>query len=109
MKNSPSSLYHSNFTSLTFPHQRIDNSAAQVIQLRPPELNSGSVNSLNVATDFLKVCHDQHDGCHVEEFPLPSRVLDTDLPDEMVKLIEPQGQSGEYACLSYCVCVSDSS
>ncbi|ETS86568.1 hypothetical protein PFICI_00396 [Pestalotiopsis fici W106-1] len=78
------------------------NPAAHVMQLRPPELDSGSVHSLNIAAEFLKACRDQHDGCHVEESPLPTRVLDTDLPDGMVKLIEPHGQSGKYACLSYC-------
>ncbi|KAI0174939.1 heterokaryon incompatibility protein-domain-containing protein [Pestalotiopsis sp. NC0098] len=78
------------------------NPAAHVIQLRPPELDSGSVHSLNFAAEFLKKCRDQHDGCHPGESPLPSRVLDTDLSDGMVKLIEPHGQSGQYACLSYC-------
>ncbi|KAI1086968.1 HET-domain-containing protein [Rostrohypoxylon terebratum] len=78
------------------------NPAAQTIQLRPSDLDSGSVYSLDIAASFLRKCHDQHEGCSTSESLLPSRIIDTGSPDGLIRLIEPQGQSGSYACLSYC-------
>ncbi|KAN0091808.1 Heterokaryon incompatibility protein (HET) domain containing protein [Hyaloscypha variabilis] len=34
--------------------------------------------------------------------PLPTRVVDVGLQDDVVKLIEPEGATGRYFCLSHC-------
>lgn len=78
------------------------NPAAQTLQLRPSDLDSGSVYSLDMAASFLRKCRDEHEGCPAGESLLPSRIIDTGPPDGLIRLIEPQGQSGLYACLSYC-------
>lgn len=87
---------------LTLRHN-IGNPAAQTLQLRPSDLDSGSVYSLDMAASFLRKCRDEHEGCPAGESLLPSRIIDTGPPDGLIRLIEPQGQSGLYACLSYCV------
>ncbi|KAK7996718.1 transcription activator of gluconeogenesis [Apiospora arundinis] len=81
---------------------RKENPAFQELQLQPPELDSGSMHSLNIAGSFLAECQEKHERCSTKPVILPSRVIDTGLENDVVKLIEPRGQSGTYACLSHC-------
>ncbi|KAK6073425.1 HET domain-containing protein [Seiridium cupressi] len=76
--------------------------AASIIQQRPPDLDSGSEHNLDNAASLLNRCRDQHSDCVLHEPLLPSRILDINLSDDIVKLIEPREQNGRYACLSYC-------
>ncbi|KAI1146671.1 HET-domain-containing protein [Nemania diffusa] len=76
---------------------------AKELTVRPPDLYSGSESSLDVASSFVKQCHDGHDGCSRDETLLPSRIIDVGEGGNSIKLIEPvQGQQGIYASLSYC-------
>ncbi|KAK8096054.1 hypothetical protein PG999_014076 [Apiospora kogelbergensis] len=72
------------------------------VQLQPPDLDSGSMYSLDAAASFLAKCHETHEECSKKPALLPSRVIDTELSNDMVKLVEPRGESGIYACLSHC-------
>lgn len=80
---------------------------AKELTVRPPDLYSGSESSLDVASSFVKQCHDGHDGCSRDETLLPSRIIDVGEGGNSIKLIEPvQGQQGIYASLSYCASIA---
>ncbi|KAK6827546.1 heterokaryon incompatibility protein-domain-containing protein [Apiospora arundinis] len=81
---------------------RKENPAFHELQLQPPDLDSGSMHCLTIASSFLAECQEKHEECSTKPVILPSRVIDTVLEDDVVKLIEPRGQSGTYACLSHC-------
>ncbi|KAK7972559.1 hypothetical protein PG988_006693 [Apiospora saccharicola] len=79
-----------------------ENPAFHILQLQPPDLDSGSPYSMNTVASFLAQCEEKHESCSTKLAILPSRVLDTGLSNNIIKLIEPRGQSGTYACLSHC-------
>ncbi|RDL37703.1 uncharacterized protein BP5553_05136 [Venustampulla echinocandica] len=70
---------------------------------RPVERDSGSRQSLDVATSLVNNCVEKHERCAREVTPLPSRVLDVSSTGDMIRLIDcPAGLSGKYICLSHC-------
>ncbi|KAK8102131.1 heterokaryon incompatibility protein-domain-containing protein [Apiospora sp. TS-2023a] len=73
------------------------------LQLQPRDSDSGSLYSMTTVASFLTECDEKHEKCFKTPAVLPSRVLDTGLSKDVVKLVEPRGQSGIYACLSHCV------
>ncbi|KAK7917749.1 hypothetical protein PG985_011357 [Apiospora marii] len=79
-----------------------ENPSFHYFQLQPPDLDSGSPYSMGIAASFLAECEEKHEKCFKCPALLPSRVLDTGSSNDMVKLVEPRGQSGTYACLSHC-------
>lgn len=66
------------------------------------DTDSGSLNSLEVASSWLKDCVENHDSCSEGSALLPTRVLDIGASGNNIKLIESAGLSGKYACVSYC-------
>ncbi|KAF4631563.1 hypothetical protein G7Y89_g6562 [Cudoniella acicularis] len=60
---------------------------------------------------WIERCDQEHEGCHGERFPvLPTRILDLGDPGSTsnVKLIETNGQRGQYIALSHCWGASNS-
>lgn len=58
---------------------------------------------------WIERCDKEHSGCHGERPPiLPTRVLDLSAPGGKVKLVESNGQRGDYIALSHCWGTSNS-
>lgn len=76
-------------------------------RLRPIDCDSGSSRSLDLAASWVQNCVDSHLGCSdASDVLLPSRVLDIEAEGDDIKLVDGSsisGNSGKYACLSYCV------
>jgi hypothetical protein len=64
---------------------------------------TGSNESIAEAAEWLKTCLSSHKRCEQLTIPfLPDRILDIGNSSNVVTLCEPNGQCGQYACLSYC-------
>lgn len=74
------------------------------LPLRPPMLDSGSPESLDLVTGWLNHCAKTHESCSGAETPLPTRLLDVGgAAEDPIKLVEPEaGATGKFASLSYC-------
>lgn len=76
-------------------------------RLRPIDSDSGSSRSLDLAASWVQNCVDNHPSCsNASDVLLPSRVLDVEAEGDKIKLVDGSsisGNSGKYACLSYCV------
>lgn len=79
---------------------------------RPIDPDSGSLRSLDWATSSVQNCINHHQECSDEsDVLLPSRVLDVEVEGGTITLVDGSsipGNSGKYACLSYCVSSSSS-
>jgi hypothetical protein len=82
-------------------------SGANLFQGRLVHLNVGSDRSIRKAREWIGHCDISHSKCPKLAYrPLPTRVLEI-LPNSTreslhVRLLETQGQVGQYAALSYC-------
>jgi hypothetical protein len=65
--------------------------------------DSGSIQSLDVVKSWISNCMDYHEDCMQDVMPLPSRILDVSLSNDMIALVEGSETLGRYASLSYCV------
>jgi hypothetical protein len=81
----------------------LESPLANTYRLRPPVADSGSVDSLKVASSLVTNCIDNHEECLKADVPLPSRVLDVGSSGNTFKLIDDENLTGRYATLSYCV------
>ncbi|KAI8632545.1 HET-domain-containing protein [Xylariaceae sp. FL1651] len=78
-------------------------SSARALRLRPMDLDSGSLQSLDIAASFVQTCIQNHERCTSGDSALPSRILDLGEAGDVIKLVgNTEGQVGKYACLSYC-------
>jgi hypothetical protein len=70
---------------------------------RPIEEYSGSQVALTRAANWLSECNTHH-SCGPTATPFPTRVIDVGEATDQnyVRLCESSGESGRYACLSYC-------
>jgi hypothetical protein len=88
--------------SLAFSVESNDPLSSKLL-LRPPSLNSGSPESLDLLSEWLTDCVERHEHCSGAETPLPTRLLDVSAPEDIIKLVEPEaGTTGKFASLSYC-------
>ncbi|KAI1332532.1 HET-domain-containing protein [Xylariaceae sp. FL0255] len=79
-----------------------ENPAAGILPSRPIHADSASSESLDTIGSFRRSCDASHELCSQDDSALPSRVLDIDGSGDVIKLVEPEDQTGRYACLSYC-------
>ena len=76
--------------------------------MHPDVLNPATISRLR---SWNKRCDQEHQGCHSEQLPvLPTRILDVGDPESTgnVKLVETNGERGQYIALSHCWGTSNS-
>lgn len=78
---------------------------ADVFITRPFETDSKSTQCLDLAASWMRTCLEEHGNCSQGISILPTRVLDVGPTCDVIRLIDGLGQPGQYACLSYCVCL----
>lgn len=85
----------------------IDSPLKNQFRVRPMDHDSGSSRSLDRVALWVQNCIDHHQECSDgSDVLLPSRVLDVEAIVDTISLVDGSnmsGDSGKYACLSYCV------
>lgn len=88
---------------MIFPDSPLKNQ----FSVRPMDADSSSSRSLDRAASWVQNCIDNHPEClDGSDVLLPSRILDIEAEGDMISLADGSsipGNSGKYACLSYCV------
>lgn len=100
----------SSITDLCVAHGDVwcpDSPLKNQFRLRPIDPDSSSSRSLDRVASWVQNCVDNHEDCSdASDVLLPSRVLDVQTERDTVILVDGSsisGNSGKYACLSYCV------
>ena len=64
--------------------------------------STGSAEAIDAIQSWLEECVDHKWRQSPEEPPLPTRVVDVGLRSGIVKLLESNGMTAKYLCLSHC-------